>query len=285
MRNLISIASLLLSNCVSGQQLIFRGFEVDTVSIGNSAGYYHINEAGTTTGTEEVLIIIYNPIVKKYLVADYIRTTFKRTRNPDTTEVETKSILNGNKKSVSLQTLDSLLTAFNSNYVRPNYDCIGYERKTFLSLIDEKQVRKVAKKYNEHWQFKNAYSSKNENKTLFDGCHNIDTFNFFLETKFKNKTPTIVTDVWDATSLNIKASHHSFKFSAVYPDAFRQPWYDFSDNSVFKSSSILNLNINKLLLNILPENFYRKNEFELKPLINDYIKWYLIRRDIINARM
>jgi hypothetical protein len=275
------MTGLLITNVVYGQQLIFRGFPVDTISISGSSGYYHFDDKGTTTGREDIYIIAYDKSTNNYFVADYKKVSILNTCRPDTSTQKTRHLIKDKGKIIDNLTLNDLLSAFNSKYIKPTFDDLGCDRKKFLSLTDESHIRKVAKAYKQDWHFKIFYSSHEENKIIFDGCQNIDTFNLFVATKFDTIGYAMVTDVWDEMNVSIKTTEKSFSFEGKYPNPFKQPWYDHSDKSNLFAAPIVNFSINKSLSLILPDKFYRKNTIELNALTNLYIKWYLQRRDII----
>lgn len=282
MKELIIIAELLITNVVYGQQLIFRNFPVDTILIMGSSGSYHINKRRTTTERKDIYLITYDKTANYYFVADYKKISIRNTCKPVTSTKKVKNLTKDKCKIITNATLNNLLTAFNSRYIKPTFENLGYNRQEFLLLTDEKHIRKVAKAYKQDWLFKMFYSTKEKNKIIFDGCQNIDTFNLFLATNFDTTTSyTIISDYWDAMFVQIKTTDKWFSFTGKYPNDFKQPWYDHSDTSNFIGTTIVNFNINKSLSLILPDKFYRKNTIESTALINQYIKWYLQRRNII----
>jgi hypothetical protein len=279
----IIITGLLLSNVVYGQQLQFRGLPVDTITISSSSGYYHFDDKGTTTGRSDIYIIAFDKTANNYVVADYMTGTMKGTYKPDTLKEKAKHLSNEKGKVISNDLLDSLLTAFSSRYVKPTFDNLGFDKHEFILLTDEKHIRKVAKQYKEDWHFKMSYTTKEKNEIIFKGCQSVDTFNLFVSTMFDTSGYIMITDVWDEMHVYIKTSEKEFIFEGKYPNAFKQPWYDHSDTSKWATASIVNLNINKFLVAILPDKFHRRNEIELQSLTEEYIKWYLKRRDIITG--
>ena len=206
MKQLIILVGLLVSNGVYGQQLIFRGFPVDTIEISGSSGYYHFDAKGTTTGREDVYLIAYDKTANKYLVFDYKKVSILNSCKPDTSIKKTKHLAKDKGKIITNPTLNNLLTAFNSSYIKPTFENLGYNSQKFHKLTDEKHIRKVAKAYKQGWYFKMKYSTKEENKIIFDGCQNTDTFNLFVATNFDTTGYIIVNDVWDEMFVRIKTT-------------------------------------------------------------------------------
>jgi hypothetical protein len=140
----------------------------------------------------------------------------------------------------------------------------------------------VAKKYKQDWQFKRRYSSKEDNKLIYKGCQNADTFNLFLNSyKVDTGGYIIVSDYSDEMYINIICGDKKYTYEGKYPNNFKQPWYDHSDTSWISYHSLFNFDINKWLVAILPEDFYRRETIEISSFTNSYIKWYLKRKQII----
>jgi hypothetical protein len=286
MREVIIVVITLLTNAVYGQQLTFGGYPVDTISISGSSGYYHFDKKGTTTGREDIYTIAYNKNTNNYVVSGYQKVFIVNTCRPDTSIRKIKHLKQDKRKVISNVVLNDLLAGFNSRYNKPSFESVGYDKEKFLSLTDEQHIRKIAKAYKQDWHFKMSYSSKEENKIIFDGCQNIDTFNLFIATKFDTSSSYItVTDFWDEIWVRIKTTQKSFSYEGKYPNTFKQPWYEHPDTSIstFIVASIINFNINKTLSIILPDKFYRRPTIELNALTNQYIKWYLKRREILDS--
>jgi hypothetical protein len=268
------IVGLLLSNIVNGQQLKFRGFPVDTISIRSSSGGY---QHGGLKGRSDYFNITFDKKTNKYN-AEYKKNYSKTSSKPNATWEKVKQ-LNKNK-TVSNSSIEGLLNAFSTKNLKPTFENFGYNEKQFLSLTDGKHIRKVAKRYKRNWQFRRAYSSREENEIIFKGCQNLDTFSLFISSKFDTTHYILVTDYWDEMKVKITTNEKEFRFEGHYPNTFKQPWYDHSDTSKF-FIPIVNLNINRFLVEILPNKFYKRKTIELQSLTDNYIKWYLKRRGII----
>lgn len=281
MQYLTLIAGFLLTSIAHGQHLKFRGLPVDTIYISGSSGHYHFDDKGTTTGRTDIFIIIFDKKINGYVVADYKKISMKGTLEPDRVKQKVKEITKNNGKIIPNTIVDGLLTGFSSKHVKPTFENIGFDKQEFLSLTDEKNIRRIAKQYKQDWNFKMRYTTKEKNNVLFKGCQNIDTFNLFVSSKFDTMDYKTVTDFWDVMSVYIKTSDNVFRFVGQYPNAFKQPWYDHSETSNEIASLIVNLSINHFLVAILPDKFHRRNTIDLQSLTDIYIKWYLKRRDII----
>jgi hypothetical protein len=275
------IFGFLLTSVVSGQQLKFRGLPVDTIFINGSSGHYHFDDKGTTTGQSDIYRIAFDEATKNYVVTDYKTVSMKSTYKPDTSEQIVKYLTKDNGRIISNNIIDGLLTAFSSKYEQPIFENIGFDKQEFLWLTSEKHIRKVAKQYKQDSHFKIKYTTKQDNHILSKGCQNIDTFNLFVSSTFDTTGYVIITDVWNEITVYIKTTYKEFVFEGKYPNAFKQPWYDHSDTTNGIAAPIINLNINRFLVAILPDRFHGRNTIELQSLTDNYIEWYLTRRGII----
>jgi hypothetical protein len=271
-----------MSNTVFGQQINFRGFPVDTISISSSSGCSSFDHKGTWSGSDCFYIIAFDKTTNNYLVADFMKVSLRGTIKPQTITRKIKHSKQEKGKEILNADLETLFSAFNLKCNKSTFENSGYDKQKFLSLTDDRHILKVANEYKQDWHFRKSYSSKEESKKIFDGCQNIDTFNLFLASKFDTSSYVIVTDVWDKIEVRIVTASKSFLFEGKYPNPFRQPWYD---ESAKIPASIVNLNINKSLALILPERFYGRNSLVLRELTYQYIKWYLQRRKIIDNNL
>lgn len=292
LRILNFIVGLLLTSVVHGQQLIFNAQPVDTISIVSSEGYYHFDDKGTTTNQSEHFIIIFDHPSNNYIFADYKSVFTTWTRKPDSSKDKTKHKTKGQIIERSL--IDSLLQAFSARYFPPTFKNLGLEQQVFSKLTDEKHIRKLAKIYKADWHFKMSYTSKEKNEIIFKGCQSHDSFNLFLSSfALDTSGYVMVTDYSDEINVFISTGTNKYSFEGHYPNKFKQPWYDHSDTIkqmmitpkdtfYFRPTiCIFNFNINRYLVAILPVQFYRRRPLELQSLTNEYIKWYLQRRELI----
>lgn len=288
---------LFLIGCSAvGQQLHFRGSPVDTIIVSGLSGYYHFEKTAKTTGREDIFQIAFDRKENDYRVVAYekIRKTINYEPISEKENISRFSRFEG--KKVSSQMLEKLLNAFSSPYHPPTYQNLGLDTNTFLGLTDARHIRKIAKRYDEGWQFKGAYSTKEENQVIYEGCQHADTFDLFLSAKFDTTGYVEMCDYWDEIFVKIGSSGKYLVFEGKYPNKFKQPWYDHSstdstmiptlEEGKFKYElridPVLNFNINAALADLLPDGFFRKNTIEFKALIYQYLKWYLQRREIIH---
>jgi hypothetical protein len=265
-----------MTNVVYGQQLQFRGLTVDTITISSSSGAYRFDKGGNT-GRSDIYIIWFDKKSNNYY-ADYKTVYSVTSSNPDTTHEKVKQLSRG--KPVLSSAVKGILNAFSSKNLKPTIENLGFNEQQFILLTNEKHIRKVASRHKVNWYFKRSNSSREKNEIIFKGCQKVDSFSLFVSTEFETTNYRLVTDFWDNMKVEIKTAKKGFRFEGHYPNTFKQPWYDHSDTSKF-FVPIVNLNINRFLVEILPVKFYRRNTIELQSLTDYYIIWYLKRRGII----
>lgn len=278
-KQILILIGLTFSLSVTGQQLIYMGDYVDTIKIISNSSYYHFDDCGTTTGTYDEYILVFNKEKNNYILNPYQRTEYKFTFKPETSYRKEKILNQG--LVVDQLLISDLLKQLDITYLKPTFDNIGITNEEFLKLTDKKHIIQVAKWHKTDWYFKRAYSTKEQNEIIFKGCQNTDTLNLYLLTAFDTSGYVVVTDVDDHFDVIISTDNNNYHFEGKYPNSFKQPWYNRSDKSSFASTSMLNFSINSALVAILPDKFSRLETLKFEALTNEYIKWYLKRRGII----
>ncbi|MBK9731145.1 MAG: hypothetical protein IPO83_07635 [Chitinophagaceae bacterium] len=279
MKQILILIGLTLSLCATGQQLTYKGEFVDTIKIISNSSYYHFDDKGTTTGVYDEYIVVFDKLKNNYILNPYRRTDYKYTFKPDTSFNKEKVLKQG--EVVDGLLISNLLKQFEVSYIKPAFDNIGMSNEQFLNLTDEKHIVQVAKWHKEDWHFKKSYSTKEQNKTIFKGCQNVDSLNLYLATAFDTSGYIVVTDVDQHFDVVILTSKSKYRFEGKYPNSFKQPWYNHSTTNIHSTNSVLNLSINSALVAILPDKFSRLETLKFEALTNEYIEWYLKRRGII----
>jgi len=274
------IILILLSAISFGQQLKFNGELVDTIFIKSHRSVYQFDDKGTTKGKAQIFSITFNPSINGYLVNQYYQDEYSRTCSPDTIHLKTKNLINKIKKNLNNKDLGNLLTSLVED-VNSNTLINQIDTTSFLNYVTNKQIRKIAKWYKINWYFNRRYSTKEENESFFNSCRSIDTLKTYLNYRFDTQGYTMVTDVSNTINIWISTTDSEYRFEGKYPNPVKQPWYNHSDTSQFIATPILNLEINKSLMEILPNDFLLINTISNEALFDDYITWYFKRRKMI----
>jgi len=268
-----------LSAISIGQQLEFNDELVDTIFIKSHRSVYQFDDKGTTKGKANILSIVFNPSLNTYLVNQYYQDEYARTCKPDTIQLKNKNLINKIEKKISNNDLENLLRSLVED-IDSNSLINQIDTTAFLEYVTEKKIRKIAKWYKISWYFKRRYSTKEENKSFFSSCRSTDTLKVYLNNRFDTKGYIMVTDVSNTINIWISTSYSEYCFEGKYPNPVKQPWYNHSDTSQLFATPILNLEINKSLIAILPNEFLLTNTISNEALFDDYITWYFERREM-----
>lgn len=261
-----------------GQQLSFKDKQIDTLKIASNISGYHFDSAGTTTGTYDELTIYYNYLNKKYL-SSYNRTFYTTIFEPDTHFVKIKQIWKD--KSISQEKLFSLVKAFETSYRRPTPDNVGMTLKQLKKLANEEAVKRAAKQSGYAWRFDKKYSSLVKRDRIYEDCLHLDTFALYLNSAFDSSSYVYVTDYSNTLTVKLICDSLTFSFEGKYPKPYKQPWFNKTGEYHYWPRSILNFEINSTLISLLPKDFTNRKTIELSALIDDYLKWYLHRKDYV----
>lgn len=277
MKKTLTLILTILSCTVFGQQLQFNGQLVDTIFIKSHRSAYLFDDKGTTKGKEDIISITFDNDQKQYVIERIYRDEYKRTFQPDTIKLDTKVYKSDINKVTDNDKIKSLLKSLSTTVSNPNL-FTQVDTVELKDLITEKQIRKVAKRYNIDWYFKRRYSSKEENKKFFKGCKSMDTLKIYLSERFDTSGYVIVTDYSNTINIWISTNKTEYRFEGKYPNPIKQPWYNHSDTSQTFGQPILNLKINQSLSELLPKDFLLKETISNEALVYDYINWYFERR-------
>lgn len=276
-----SALSMFLFSTLSlpAQQLLFRGQKVNEIKIISDEGVYNFKKRALT-GIADTFSIKFDSANDNYFISKYIKLSIYQGVDKDTIERIHIKKLKHFHQIIERKMLDTLLQAFNHSIFPIDFNSLEISKGHFLELVKKEKIIKIAKLYEEDWRFKRKYSEEEDNNNFFKGLQSVDTLNLFLKAKFDTTCCMMVTDVWNVTTIHICAGNKVFSFESKYPYPFRQPWFELPDG--FGSKAILNPEINRQLLKILPEYFITRSNIDYHYIMNSYILWYLRRRGIVS---
>ncbi len=279
MRLILPILFVIFYTTSWAQAILLKGEQVDSIQIMSHIGWYQFDDHGTTKGKTEVLTVTYSNSEKSYIISDYWKEKYKITFEPKT-YVRKHKIL---KNKMGTQINDTLITELLEALSSSENPIETFSKLTDMDLnsfVNEKTILQVAKWYELDWQFKVRYSTKEQNEKFFKGCQSLDTFNVYLNERFDTIAYFIITDFSNTIDIRIVTENFEYKYEGKYSNPVKQPWYHQSKSSKFFAQPILNLNINRTLELILPEDFLLKSTISREALMNDYITWYFERREM-----
>lgn len=280
MKIYLIILSIFLYNVSYAQQLSFKGEFVDTIFIKSHRSVYQFDKKGTTIGNANILSLVFDRTGNQYVVNHYYEDNYKRTFNPDTINLENKDLNRKKIQNIGSKKLDELLKALNTN-INPDSLIFQIDTIALFNYVTEKRIKSIARKYRIDWHFKPKYSTKEENRQFFNSYQSIDTLKVYLLDTYTNKSYIYITDYSNTINIWVSTSKNEYRFEGKYPNPIKQPWYNHSDTSMFSTTSVLNIDINKSLIKILPNDFLLTKSISENALYDDYIKWYFKRCGMI----
>lgn len=271
---LIAISTFLY-NISYAQQLSFNGELVDSIFIKSHKSVYQFDKKGTTIGNANILSLVFDRKENQYVVNHFYEDKYKRTFNPDTINLKNRDLNRKKVQDIGPIVLSELLKALNTNI---NPDSLIYQIDTtaLFNYVTEKRIKSIAKKYRLDWYFKPKYSTRDENKQFFNSYKSIDTLKLYLIDKYHDKGYVVITDYSNTINIWVSTSKKEYRFEGNH-NPIKQPWYNHSDRSMHSTTSVLNIDINKSLLKILPTHFLLTKSISESALYDDYIKWYFKR--------
>jgi len=252
---------------------------VDTIMIKSHNSSFQFDKKGTTKGKADIYKIYFDSLDKKYIKHKYYRDEYRRTFRPKSFKINTTK--RKNKNDINQTDLQDLITAMSVN-IDSNKLIEQIDTSQIKELITKNRIKKIAKWYEIDWHFKRRYATNEENKKFYKECQSIDTFKLYLANQFNNKFYTIVTDYSNTINIWITTTTSEYRFEGKYPNPVKMPWYNhnsYTKNTLAKP--IVNLNINKSLVSILPKDFLLRKSITIEALVDDYLEWYFKRRDMI----
>jgi hypothetical protein len=271
------IFGLLVCANVVAQKSGFEGQKIDSVIVTSSSGSDHFDKKGTSTTQSHKYTIRYDNGTNQYLVRSYKIFFDKWTSEPKTSQSK-QSELKKYRNWPTRKTLIDSLTLALSVSIPPNFFNIGLSLSEFLFLTDETHIRALAKSYRQLWKLTDL--KEEEKKLIYSGCQNTDTFNLFLHTTFDTTGYAVVSDHGHDFRVIFYTPANKYSFEGKYPNAYLQPSYTSKTDQSFPIP-LLNLNINSILVALLPSIFYLTNTLQFHSLTYPYIKWYLQRKGIL----
>lgn len=277
MKNTLILILIILSCSVFGQQLQFHGQFVDVIFIKSHLSVYQFDKKGTSKGTADIISFTYDSNKNQYVIDQFFRDEYKRTFKPDTIKLETKVFKSEIGKTIEFDKIESLLASLSTKGGKSDI-ITQVDTVELKNLLTEKQIRKVAKRSDIAWQFKIRYSTKEQNAEFFNGCKSIDTLKIYLKERFDTSGYEIVTDYSNSINISISTQKAAYRFEGKNPNPVKQPWYNLTDTSQAFNRTILNLEVNQSLCELLPKEFLLKETISNEALADDYITWYFERR-------
>lgn len=239
---------------------------------------YTFDQKGTTKGELSKIVFTYDSLLGKYETERYYHEKYVTTLKPKGKKSNRKNRLKGSDNTISSKQLEQLFKAMNQN-MESSELIETIDTLAFQNHVNPKRIKKIAKQMDMGWLFKRKYSSPSENIAFFCACQSLDSLKAYLQDRFKTKGYMIVTDYDHSIDLTISTSDGHHRFEGKYPNPIKQPWYDHANTMDRELNTVINFNINWMLLKILPHDFLHLKSIDQKRLFDDYIGWFLERKE------
>lgn len=269
MRHLILF--LLAPFIAQGQNLTLTSKVIFSYNI----GHYNFGEKGSYA-KEEIIEFIstpkqaftlssYKSIIKKYIEDP---TTKENSFSKNDTTIN--SIRNHKTLKIEMNQLVKELNRFNDDYSLANI-------LPFLKPLTKKEILSTAEKFEIDYWFIDEENRKVDDigKDIIrklQKFHLLDTF--LINQKPDLKTDLVVMDAWNHLTISFIQPRDTIKYSLKFFSLFGQPVYKVNNSDITSETKVINLDINKVLLTVLPKSSLAYNSIDLNNLTEFYVKWF-----------
>ena len=278
MKILLSIILTLSVQIVLSQQVFFSGEPVDSIWIqAHQKLEGSFDQGFATKGNAEYLRIEFVDSLQGYFTTRYYRDDYLSTYSPDTLNVVTKNLLKEYQK-IRREPLDGLLQAMTRDK-RSNELLTDLDTVRFQKLISDWRLMRTSRTFEAFYYLSMKHLAKAEGIPTLQNYHSSDSIKIYLKERFDTTGLYFVRLGTKAeTNLSIYTPSNTWYFHGRNLNHAYQPWYNVTDSIDELPYSVLNFNINKNLVSILPKQFMFRERMTLKAIANDYISWYLERQ-------
>ncbi|MCO6164478.1 hypothetical protein [Flavobacterium sp. NRK F7] len=192
------------------------------------------------------------------------------------------TINTSNYKTIPKSDVDYLLTSLNTN--KENFT------EEFLiqnfTKPTKKEILKIAKQNGDKNYLKNDYDEKNDTEKKYSEIQNYKYFDEYL--KLNQPILNVITltfDAWNSLGIITFSKEETKLYDLDFPKYCGHPisvnYIEIKEKDKKiniienKSSSIINLDVNLILLKILPKNTKLSVELNLNNIRDEYINWFL----------
>lgn len=202
--------------------------------------------------------------------------------NGNVFSADTIKINSSDYKIISKEEINNLLISLNTNKENFTEESL---KKNF-DKPNKKEILKIAKNNDNKSYLKNDYDEKSDTEKKYSEIQDFKYFDEYLQSNKPNINEFMVTmDAWNNLGIITFSKEETKSYNLDFFKYCGQPIsVDFIEinekekkvNTVEnKSFSIINLNVNLILLKTLPENTKLWSQLNLNKIRNKYIEWFL----------
>lgn len=185
-------------------------------------------------------------------------------------------------KTIPKDEIDNLLISLNTN--KENFT-EEFLKKNF-DKPNKKEILKIAKNNDNKSYLKNDYDEKSDTEKKYSEIQEFKYFDDYLKLDKPNINEYMVTmDAWNNLGIVTFSKEETKSYNLDFFKYCGQPisvdYIEINEKEKKvniienKSFSIINLNVNLILLKILPENTKLLSQLNLNKIRNKYIEWFL----------
>lgn len=233
-----------------------------------SIGHYNFGNTGEYERTETFKFKLKH---KYFVLTEFQSITNRYEYNPETLLNDHKvsdTIIKFLDKKNAKEEIENLVVQLNQNGNNFNTDFLNQKN---LGKISKKDILKIAKQRDQTYLFIDEETEKvdDQGKQRIKKIQNFKDFEKYLE-EIRPKTDVImvVSDAWNYARLGYANSTLTDKmdFNSILGQPIQK------NNS---SDQIINLNVNLILLKILPKESLLSKKVDFANLKADYINWFI----------
>lgn len=260
--------TLLLSSSATAQS----NGSIFQVDIRYSNGHWDFKHYGLKS-SEEIISLKKDKdsfIVSKHFLVNKFESREKRLQT-DTTHYPALG------QAIPSNTIETLISNLNQDKNNGNEKYA----KQLTGAISNKQIFMIAKEFKLAWMFKTKYSTKTKRKSIFNNIKSLKLFTEFYNTckpwyprSEQKDTAFIFANKTIGFTITTYSNNDTIQYLGQLANLMLQPFSRVLDASTKKIKCAINLDVNILLLKILPEKSISRNYLE-QSLAKYYIKWSL----------
>lgn len=260
-------------------RLLFLLFIFSTNAIGQTSqgkeyiinytvGHYNFGKTGEYERKE---IFKFTMNDKNFVFTELQSISNKYVYNPETLKNDRKvsdTIFKFPKNKIAKKQFENLLKQLNQNENNFNTDFLN---SNFSKKITQKDILKIAKKNKLKYLFIDDETGKidDSGKEKIKEIQSLKNFKKYIEDiKPKRETFVAVSDAWNFARLGYANSALTYRMD--FNSILGQPILK-NDNT----TQIINLNVNLILLKILPKESLLSKKVDFENIKNDYINWFI----------
>nr|WP_199002120.1 hypothetical protein [Flavobacterium sp. ASV13] len=230
-------------------------------------GHYNFGETGEFEKWENFKFVINE---KKFILKEFQSITNQYVYNPETQKNNQKisdTLFEFPNKKFEKTEFENLISQLNQNQNNFNIDFIN---ANLSKKISKKQILEIAKKQDQSYWFIDDVTKKTDDfgKQKVQEIQNFENFEKYIQdAEPKIDKLVVLSDGWNFAELGYANSSPIGRLN--FNSVLGQPI------QLTNNSQVINLNVNLILLKILPKKslLYKKVEFE--NIKADYINWFI----------